>query len=105
MTAGTVIKLAFLSLAVGLVLSFFGVTPANFWKFMGDLALSAWETGAVFFAWAKLYILIGAAVVVPVYVARNLFRYLGKKPGDPASQDGQDGQDGQPGQSGQAREE
>lgn len=92
MTAGTVIKLVFLSLAVGLVLSYFGVTPAYFWNSMGELAVSAWESGITFFDWAWKYILIGGAVVVPVYVLRGLSRYLR---GRPNSQTGQDGQTGQ----------
>lgn len=80
MTAGTVIKLVFLSLAVGLVLSYFGVTPANFWSSMGEMAVSAWESGVVFFGWAFKYIVIGGAVVVPIYVLRSLSRYMGRRP-------------------------
>lgn len=85
MTAGTIIKLVFLSLAVGLVLSFFGVTPANFWNSMAGLATSAWEGGAVFFDWALKYIIIGGAVVVPIYLLRGLSNYLRKKPDHPAA--------------------
>lgn len=93
MTAGTVIKLVFLSLAVGLVLSYFGVTPANFWNSAAELAVSAWESGITFFDWAWKYILIGGAVVVPVYVLRGLSRYLR---GRPNSQTGQDGRTTEP---------
>lgn len=89
MSAGTIIKLVFLSLVVGLVLSYFGVTPANFWNSMGDLAINAWESGTAFFDWALLYIIIGGAVVVPVYVARSLLRILRKKPGDKTGQAGE----------------
>ncbi|MCH8861272.1 MAG: hypothetical protein IID51_02015 [Proteobacteria bacterium] len=86
MTAGTVIKLVFLSLAVGLVLSYFGVSAANFWNSMAELAVSAWESAITFFDWAWKYILIGGAVVVPVYVLRGLSRYLRGRPGGQAGQ-------------------
>ena len=92
MTAGTVIKLVFLSLVVGLVLSYFGMTPANFWNSMGELAVSAWESGITFFDWAWKYIIIGGAVVVPIYVVRGLSRYLRKRPGGLAGQTEQTGQ-------------
>lgn len=80
MTAGTIIKLVFLSLAVGLVLSYFGVTPTNFWNSMGEMAVGAWDSGVVFFGWAFKYILIGGAVVVPVYALRSLSRYMSRRP-------------------------
>ncbi len=99
MTAGTVIKLVFLSLAVGLVLSYFGVTAVNFWNSMGELAVSAWESGITFFGWAWKYIVIGGAVVVPIYVVRGLSRYLRNRP------DGQTGQTEQAGRSTETREE
>lgn len=88
MTAGTIIKLVSLSLVVGLVLSYFGVTPANFWNSMGDLAISAWESGTAFFDWALIYILIGGAVVLPVYLLRSLFKVLRKKPDSNQQEDG-----------------
>lgn len=56
---------------------------------MGDLALSAWDSGAAFFDWALIYIIIGGAIVVPVYVVRSLLKYLSKKPGTPTGQNGQ----------------
>lgn len=84
--AKTVIMLVFMSLVVGLVLSFFGVTPANFWESMGGFAVRAWDTGTAFFDWALFYILIGGAVVVPVYLLRLLMKAGGKKPDNPSGE-------------------
>lgn len=81
MVAKTIIKLVFMSLVVGLVLSFFGVTPAGFWESMGSLAVRAWDTGVAFFDWAWMYILIGGAVVVPVYLVRLLMKAGGRAGG------------------------
>ncbi len=87
MNAKTVFQLVFLSLIVGLLLSWFGVTPANFWSSMGDLAVQAWDSGVAFFDWALIYIIIGGAVVVPFYLVRQLPKIMRKKPDNPTPDD------------------
>lgn len=86
LNARTVFQLIFLSLIVGLLLSWFGVTPANFWNSMGNLAVQAWESGVAFFDWALIYIIIGGAVVVPVYLVRQLPKIMRRKPHDPSEE-------------------
>lgn len=87
MNARTVFQLVFLSLIVGLLLSWFGVTPTNFWNSMGDLAVQAWDSGIVFFDWAFKYILIGGAIILPIYLVRQLPKIMRGKPGEPPDED------------------
>ncbi len=77
-TAGTVVKLVLLSLMIGIGLSFFGLSPEELWRGVGELARSGARSVLRFLNWGLnwglQYILIGAAVVLPVYVARLLYR-------------------------------
>ncbi len=88
--AKTVIQLVFLSLVAGLLLSWFGVTPVNFWNSVGDLAVTAWASGVDFFGWAWDYIIIGGAVIVPIYVVRRLLGGWRKKPANSPSEETQE---------------
>lgn len=73
---GIIIKLIILSLVVGFVLHYFGLTPVEvfegFFENVGDL-----------FRWAMrhaqeigLYLMTGAVIVVPVWGVFALLRYL-----------------------------
>ncbi|MBC8269151.1 MAG: hypothetical protein H8E36_10420 [Rhodospirillaceae bacterium] len=66
--ASTVIKLAIGSLLLGLLLRFFAVNPRNLLEGLGDTALAIFDTLAGILAWAVEYILIGAIVIVPIWL-------------------------------------
>lgn len=70
----TIIKLVILSLVVGMVLSFFGITPLGFWQGAGEFAEWLWNWAVGFFEWALIFIIIGAAVVVPIYIVKYLLK-------------------------------
>ncbi len=74
MNARTVVKLIFLSLMVGLVMSFFGYGPGDVWESVIGLGKRSFDAAISFFDWALLYIMIGAAVVVPVFILSRLLR-------------------------------
>ena len=74
MNARTIIKLVFLSLLVGLAMSFFGYGPADIWTRVIGFGKSGFDAAVGFFDWALLYIMIGAAVVVPVFILSRLFK-------------------------------
>lgn len=75
--ASTIFALIIASLIVGLALDALGLTPVEFWQ-------RAWSTVAGAFNWAAerldawlITILVGASIVVPVYLIMLLVR---KKP-------------------------
>jgi hypothetical protein len=79
-TGGTVVKLLIASLLVGLVLAILNIDPQNVLQSAREGAEALIEMGASVFGWAFKYILIGAVVVVPIWLALYLWRYLrGKK--------------------------
>ncbi len=70
---GKIVKLALLCLVVGLVLSAIGVEPLEFWSWAGSVAsgLYNWLVGV--FGKLGSYVVIGAAVVIPIWAARQLY--------------------------------
>lgn len=74
MKAGKIIKLVILSLVVGLLLATFGITPADFWRGALNFGQWLWDSLLGFLDWALIYIIIGGAVVVPIYVIRRLLK-------------------------------
>ena len=65
---GTIFKIAVLSLIVGLVLSALDISPARILEGLGVTARDAIDTGASVVAWALEYIIVGAAIVVPIWL-------------------------------------
>ncbi len=70
----TIIKLAVMSLIVGMVLSFFEIHPRMLLENFGDTAQEIFAITASFIEWAVPYLLLGAVVVVPIWV---IFAVLG----------------------------
>lgn len=75
-TGNTVVKLLVLSLVVGLILTGLNIDPKNILISMRDGAIRLFEMGVDVFGWAFTYILIGAVVVIPIWLALYLLRYL-----------------------------
>jgi len=64
----TVIKLAIISLLVGFALVFFGIEPADLVKGLGGTVVSIYELVLELLRSSMKYVLIGAVVVVPVWL-------------------------------------
>lgn len=64
----TVIKLFFLSLAVGLVLRWLDLTPLDLVEELGENARRFLEWLRGFMGWAVEYVLLGAVIVVPLWL-------------------------------------
>jgi uncharacterized membrane protein len=76
----TVVKLLLASLAVGLGLSALDITSLKeVLAGIGELARYAVDQGGDLAAWAFGYIVLGAAVVVPVWLIIALFRRLRRR--------------------------
>lgn len=73
MGIGTVIKLAVASLVVGWLLSVIGVTPADLMARFSSLATVLRESARGFLGWAGGYMLLGALVVLPLWLALYLW--------------------------------
>ena len=69
------VKLALVSLLVGWLLHWLDWSPADVWFWARDLAASLW------FSLGSLadYVLLGAAIVVPVFLVLRLFAHRGSR--------------------------
>ena len=73
---GTVIRIVLWSLVIGLALSVLPISPQDLLAGLGDTAASVFETAVGVVAWAVPYILIGAAVVVPIWLVLTAWRAM-----------------------------
>jgi hypothetical protein len=66
-------RLVLLSILVGIVLSVFGLDPMNIWASIETLARAVYDMGfdAVRYVWQ--YFLLGAVIVVPIWLLTRLF--------------------------------
>ena len=76
---GIVVRLVLISIVVGIVMSALGVTPADlFYRF--DIFLRRlYDMGFAWIEWLFRYFLLGAVVVVPIWLVVRLFGMFGKK--------------------------
>lgn len=73
------LRLAILSLVVGIVLSILGVTPRNFFASLDAFARFLYDLGFGAFEWVLEYVAVGAMLVVPLWLIIRLFRAGGIK--------------------------
>jgi hypothetical protein len=78
-TFSTVVKLAVISLLVGMALAFFDITPQRLLENLGSTVIEIYRLVLSFLRWALEYILIGAVVVLPIWLALYLVRVARKK--------------------------
>lgn len=79
--SGTVIRLVLLSIAVGVVFSALGITPANILERLQLLIRRIADLGFGTIEWAFTYFLLGAVVVIPVWlVVRLISQARGPRP-------------------------
>ncbi len=74
-----VVRLTILSLVVGIVLSTLGITPQNLFYRLNILADRLYDLGFKSFEWVFGYILLGAMVVVPIWLIARAFGLLKKR--------------------------
>jgi hypothetical protein len=65
---GIILRLAVISLIAGIVLSALGITPANLFSSLNMLARRLYDMGFGAFEWVFRYMLVGAMVVVPIWL-------------------------------------
>ncbi len=67
---GVIIRLLLLSIAVGIVLSVLGITPQNFLERLNTIITNIYNLGFDAFESILGYLLLGAMVVIPIWLAR-----------------------------------
>lgn len=77
-TVSTVLQLIVWSVVVGVVLSALGITPFNLFDRLGLIARRISDLGFGAFHWAFQYFLLGAVIVVPIWLLTTLFRGRGR---------------------------
>lgn len=71
-----IVKILIGSLLVGMMLMFFDMRPEEFLGMLGDAAKSIFQILVNIVEWAVPYILLGAVVVVPIWLIVVLWRYF-----------------------------
>lgn len=77
---GVVIRLVLISVIVGIVLSALGITPENLFYHLNILAKRMYDLGFGVFENVFGYFLLGAMVVIPIWLVARLFGLI--NPGD-----------------------
>lgn len=75
----TIVKLAVVSLILGIVISFFNVSPRRLLEALGGSAQEIVAIVLSMLEWAVSYILVGAVVVVPIWLIVVAWRAVRKK--------------------------
>ncbi len=73
-TIGTIIKLLLASLLVGMALAYFNVTPQEILAYARSQLGEAVENAGSFAGWAVSYVLLGAVIVVPLWLIHYLWK-------------------------------
>ena len=68
------IRLALISVVVGLLLSVFGITPRNFFQTLDGLARYVYDMGFGAIEWVLQYMVLGAMIVIPIWIFARLLR-------------------------------
>jgi hypothetical protein len=72
----TLFKLLVASVIVGILLAFFGIQPVDLWRDFLNTVARVWHMGFDAIDWSIRYILLGAVVVIPVWIVVRLWTYL-----------------------------
>ena len=73
-------RLILLSILIGVVLSAFGLDPFNIVESILRLIRRIWEMGFDAIAWVWRYFLLGAAIVIPVWLIMRLAKAPRERP-------------------------
>ncbi len=76
--SAVIIRLAILSILLGIMLSFFDLDPFNFWNSLRNLFLRIYDMGFGAVEWMVRYLLLGAVIVVPIWIIGRLWKLYAK---------------------------
>ena len=69
-----IFRLLLLSILIGVILEVLGLDPLNLIESLKTLVLRIWDMGFDAVRWLWRYLLLGAAVVVPIWLIVRLMR-------------------------------
>ncbi len=71
---GVIFRLILLSILVGVILKVLGLDPRNILRSIEDLVRAIWDMGFDAIVWLWRYFLLGAVVVLPIWLIVRLVR-------------------------------
>ena len=72
----SIVKLLLVSLMIGIAFSLLGVDPWRHLGPLGSLSGNAIKAGTALFGWAWTYVVVGSALVVPIWLLYEIIVYL-----------------------------
>jgi len=69
-----IVRLVLLCVLVGVVLAALGLDPSNIWRSVEGLIRSIWNMGFDSVVWLWRYFLLGAVIVIPIWLIVRLMR-------------------------------
>jgi len=82
-TPGDILRVAIISVIVGIVLAAFNINPSDLWKdFFGTLGTvwsEAFEKVTLLARGSVRYLILGAVLVLPIWLVIHIARSLGKR--------------------------
>lgn len=78
------LRLVILSLIAGIILSLFGITPENFFYSLDQFARFIYDMGFGAVEWVFEYLVLGAMLVIPIWLLMRFLRGFPRKPDTPA---------------------
>jgi hypothetical protein len=70
---GVLLRLILVSILVGVILSAFGLDPFDIVRSIQRMIRTLWDLGFDAFRWLWRYFLLGAVIVIPVWILMRLF--------------------------------
>lgn len=78
-----IVRLVVLSIVVGIVLSALGINPRNLFYHLNVLLRRIYDLGFGAIEWIVEYFVLGAMVVVPIWIAARLLGLIGSRRDEP----------------------
>jgi Na+/H+-dicarboxylate symporter len=69
---GVILRLALISIVVGIVMKALGIDLSNFFQRINELLRNIYDLGFEAIEWVLEYLLLGAMVVVPIWLIARL---------------------------------
>src|SRR5436190_18205876 len=69
-----IFRLLLLSIVIGIILEVLGLDPLNIFNSLRNLVQRLWDMGFDAIRWVWRYLLLGAAVVVPIWLIMRFMR-------------------------------
>ena len=69
----TIVRITLISIVVGFLMTIFGLTPADIWAGAFNTAAWGWDAFAGLLDSSLIYLITGAAIVVPLFAISYFF--------------------------------